>query len=577
MAVRQVLDKGYVRLVTYTPWNMVGLAEAIHKGDLEEARRLLEGHDLSAINAARASFAKEKDALSEGDMKLLRFLAEAEPVAHSSPFRHNHVTLEVYAPLFVCRQWWRHAVGAATLEEGTPWSELCLPGHQALRIFTKKSGRKYTTVAEVAKLSAAGKPLPVLRSVDNEGNITSNRVKSCWSTGTGRVYRVTLENGFTVESTMGHRYLTPTGYRRLENLQVGDTVMANGVAAYRDREWLENQYLTRGRSWEDIAQEVGCSVHTIHKWCGIFGLKTEGPVARVTAHNGKHGPFGKGETAKTNPALAERGRKVREKLKGVPRGPRGEDHPCWKGEDVTRYGAYSHSHRYAARETVELVCEGGCGATEHLERHHRDENPWNNDPSNIMIACKGYHDLTHGRETLLRVHPLKVAAIEYVGEMEVFDIEMENEPNFVAGGVVVHNSRRYVRGNIDYYLPQPEEWRAAPANAKQGSGGMLLDNAADTATWATQGTVQMLDDLVAFYESLVSEGVAPEQARMVLPQNIYTSFRWSPSVQALANFLVQRLDDHAQKEIQLYAGAVLDLVRPIFPHSLTALAPVQKA
>jgi thymidylate synthase (FAD) len=120
----RVLDHGYVRLVTYTPWNMVELEQAILDGDLERARELLTEHDLSAVNAARASFAKESDKLTNKDTNLIDFLADAEPVPHTSPFRHNHVTLEINCPLIVARQWWRHAVGASTTEDGTPWSEL---------------------------------------------------------------------------------------------------------------------------------------------------------------------------------------------------------------------------------------------------------------------------------------------------------------------------------------------------------------------------------------------------------------------------------------------------------------------
>lgn len=253
-----LFDHGYVRLVTYTPWNMVGLVNAINEGDLSRAKALLTEHDLAEVNAARASFAKEKDALSAGDIGLVKYLADAEPVPHSSPFRHNHLTLEVYAPLFVCRQWWRHAIGAGTTEDGTPWSEL---------------------------------------------------------------------------------------------------------------------------------------------------------------------------------------------------------------------------------------------------------------------------------------------------------------------------SRRYVRGKIDYYLPQPEEWRVTAENIKQGSAGLLVhrEGGQAYAEWATDSTRDKLDDLVEHYQRLVDAGVAPEQARIFLPQNVYTSFRWSPSVQALGNFLVQRMDGHAQKEIQDYADAVRALTAPIFPLAISAL------
>lgn len=80
-----VLDKGYVKLVDYM------------------------GSDLSFVNAARASFAKESDNLSEKDIKLLKFLIKE---GHMSPFRHAFLTFEFCAPLMVARQHWKYVIGS---------------------------------------------------------------------------------------------------------------------------------------------------------------------------------------------------------------------------------------------------------------------------------------------------------------------------------------------------------------------------------------------------------------------------------------------------------------------------------
>jgi thymidylate synthase (FAD) len=80
-----VLDKGYVRLVDKM------------------------GGDLSVVNAARASFAKESKEFTQQDAKLLNFLAREN---HMSPFRHAFATLEFKAPLMVARQHWKYVVGS---------------------------------------------------------------------------------------------------------------------------------------------------------------------------------------------------------------------------------------------------------------------------------------------------------------------------------------------------------------------------------------------------------------------------------------------------------------------------------
>jgi len=81
----QVLDKGYVRLVDKM------------------------GSDLSVVNAARASFAKESKEFTQQDAKLLNFLAREN---HMSPFRHAFATFEFKAPLMVARQHWKYVVGS---------------------------------------------------------------------------------------------------------------------------------------------------------------------------------------------------------------------------------------------------------------------------------------------------------------------------------------------------------------------------------------------------------------------------------------------------------------------------------
>jgi thymidylate synthase (FAD) len=91
-----VLDKGYVRLVD-------------HMGD-----------DLSVVNAARVSYDKESQELTDRDRKLLNFLVTED---HTSPFRHAALTFEVYAPLMVARQWWKHAVASSYIDDQNGWNE----------------------------------------------------------------------------------------------------------------------------------------------------------------------------------------------------------------------------------------------------------------------------------------------------------------------------------------------------------------------------------------------------------------------------------------------------------------------
>lgn len=78
------------------------------------------GTDLTVVNNARASYDKESAEMSPNDERLIAFLAREK---HMSPFRSPRISFEVYAPLFVARQWWRYAIDSQHIEDGTPWSE----------------------------------------------------------------------------------------------------------------------------------------------------------------------------------------------------------------------------------------------------------------------------------------------------------------------------------------------------------------------------------------------------------------------------------------------------------------------
>jgi thymidylate synthase (FAD) len=78
------------------------------------------GSDLSIVNAARVSYAKESQEFSDRDESLLNYLIRNNEY---SPFRHATLTFEVYAPLFVARQWWKYTVASTHLDDQIGWNE----------------------------------------------------------------------------------------------------------------------------------------------------------------------------------------------------------------------------------------------------------------------------------------------------------------------------------------------------------------------------------------------------------------------------------------------------------------------
>jgi len=133
-------------------------------------------------------------------------------------------------------------------------------------------------------------------------------------------------------------------------------------------------------------------------------------------------------------------------------------------------------------------------------------------------------------------------------------------------------SRRYVDNPPEFYHPQ---FRQRPSKGmKQGSDGLLecRDGGGETSGgFATYPLYEAYDHLMKqaenVYEELIASNVAPEQARFALPQSMYTEWYWTGSLAAYGRFYKQRIDEHAQWEIQQYAEAVGKIIEPLFPIS----------
>lgn len=130
-------------------------------------------------------------------------------------------------------------------------------------------------------------------------------------------------------------------------------------------------------------------------------------------------------------------------------------------------------------------------------------------------------------------------------------------------------SRRYVKETPSWYHPQ---WRAAPdESVKQGSSGFLEYDKEQDAMCIDGEYHFAVSECLRVYESLIKHGVAPEQARMVLPQGVLTEWYWTGSLAAYARFYKQRSDPHAQWEIREYAKLIASIISPAFPVSWAAL------
>lgn len=128
-------------------------------------------------------------------------------------------------------------------------------------------------------------------------------------------------------------------------------------------------------------------------------------------------------------------------------------------------------------------------------------------------------------------------------------------------------SRRYITDEPEFYVP--DTWRKAAENVKQGSS----DEAVDLVDFGLEklSVKQEYKDFIKSaedeYSFLIRAGVCPEQARMVLPQSMYTEWIWTGNLYGFANVYNQRTDPHAQKEVRDVAHQIGDIIEPLFPVS----------
>lgn len=149
-------------------------------------------------------------------------------------------------------------------------------------------------------------------------------------------------------------------------------------------------------------------------------------------------------------------------------------------------------------------------------------------------------------------------------------------PVFVRAQLVKHEylrmnevSRRYVDSEPEFYTP--DVWRGRAEDKKQGSRGEIDQPCGRFFGWYGPVDQWINTESLGVYHRLLENGVAPEQARMVLPQSMITSWWWSGSLDAFANMYNLRSKPDAQYESRLVANQIGDYMKGAFPVSWGAL------
>lgn len=367
-----------------------------------------------------------------------------------------------------------------------------------------------------------------------------------------------------------HQLKLPSGRRR--GLK---TIVGTGI--YRDKAWLQAK-LAEGLHADRMAVLAGCSVETVKKWVYAHGL------ALNRRSPGTKTPWNKGQDGYHLNLSEESRQKRRENSRKYTK--RGAASNFWKGgisTDRELIGVWTRQVAPQVHEKYGYICQC-CGKSGgELHAHHLVPVYANEalayDFDNLISLCRSCHEYIHhnhlevefsqqferictpqdwnpkpkstGRR--LSAHPVAVVGIEYLGLQTTYDLEVEGEwHNFVANGIVVHNSFRYTGQRIidvaerkreieDVFYLRP----AGKYSDRQGKHYFYTEEQrAEDLNWCYQACKH--------YQKRVEEGLAEEHARGLIPFDARQHFVLSCNARSLMHLLDLRWKKDAQLEAQKF-------------------------
>lgn len=521
---------------------------------------------------------------NENYAKLLKYCIDHQ---HWSIFEQAFVTLEINTTRGIAAQILRH--------RSFTFQEFCMAGDTNVyfdlpNAVAKGKRQKYAlTLEHLYKnwlkndhtRNNIGKML--VRVYDEITNTLSHaHIKEVFKTGMKDIFEITLENGKIIRCTKEHKVLTQQGFESLENClglkKIGNTatidrniyIGCNGVPVYQDYNWLlehKNESINNGTGLAGIAQLAGVSTNTIRKWLSKHNITfTKKEVASYTTVWNK-GVFGY--------STGSRSEETRSKMRLSAK--RGSDSNLWRGGTSTeRKNIQSDINQYRQRIMQDYnyccgLCDKPINGLSHL--HHiipvSENIELAREYYNLMPVhphCHmEYHKLAghnkawreKGRGNTMTVSWSMVKSVKYLGEQMTYDLEIDHHShNYVADGVIVHNSQRYADANLLAENIPLFELRRQDTKNRQNS----IDDIGDElrSKWNTK-IREHFAKAKALYDDMLKDGIAKECARFILPLATPTRLYMSGSVRNWIHYIQLRSSNGTQKEHMEIANRCKDI------------------
>lgn len=526
MFKEQVLDHGFVILRNIS-------------GPTRRLEQTFDASDIDPAQAARMSFNElDSDRTESQDHKLAEYLLKHR---HSSPFEQVQIWLEMKLPIFVARQF-------------------CLSGDTDLHFENGHNGeyRRTKTIAEAYQQFIGGGRQKQqlcrrkLRKFDiKNGTKSTTNIVDMWKVGEKLVYKLDVEtpvtaDTFSIKITDDHKVYTNWGWKTIKDFKESPesysicTIGRNAVSDYKQNSCYKKN------SIEPLTE---CWV-PLFGWEGYYEISSQGRVRNIS------------KNAKLSCSVK----------KNVIRNVRG-----YKRSVTTCFAPDRKAKQLViARAMLQSFVGDQPGK---CARHLNGNSLWNTLDNLAWGTPKEntQDSIDHSSNVRPSTEPTfnKIKSIKYIGVETVYDLSVaDDDQNFVAGGIVVHNCRhRTVRLNeiSGRYITLPSEWyipdvvRGKAATNKQGSEDNLMQTVQDYFKEELNNRCQ---DSYNDYTKFLEFGVAPEQARMMLHLNHYTHWLWNQDLHNIMHFLSLRAESHSQWEAQQYALAIIKLLEQHLPKSM---------
>jgi thymidylate synthase (FAD) len=363
------------------------------------------------------------------------------------------------------------------------------------------------------------------------------------------------------------------------------TIAGNGL--YRNKDWLQEQ-LAQGSHVAEMAALAECSEESVKKWIYNYGfaLNKRSPGASMPWNKGRKG-------YKLN--LSEESLEQR-RINAKTFTKRGEESNFWKGGTATereRIGAWTRQIAPQGHAKFNYICQrcgtyGGTLHAHHLVPVFADES-LAYEFENLVSLCQECHQYIHHNHLeaeftksfqpitdpkfwaekpqpatrTLRAHPSKVVSVEYLGLQTTYDLEVAGKwHNFVANGIVVHNSFRYTGRRILDVVDGKRDVEEVFYLRSVGSYSDRQGKKYDYTEALRQQDVDWCLTACQRYKERIDMGFAEEHARGLIPFDVRQNWVMSANVRSLMHLLDLRWKADAQLEAQ-------KLCEHIWPHFQT--------